>query len=216
MNKMKQKQIFLNGIFSENPILVSMLGLCANLAITTKLENALGMGLAITFVLVLSNFFISLIRNIVPNEIRIPVFVVVIASFVTLIKMLMAAFLPGLNDALGIFIPLIVVNCIILGRAEAFASSNGPLSSIVDGLGVSIGYTLVMALISAIREILGTGIITVWGDLRLNINQIFNKESLEVFTDFFVNPAGAYIVLGVLFGTVAAIKARKKKVGESK
>lgn len=216
VNKMNQKQNFLKGIFSENPILVTMLGLCPTLAITTKLENALGMGLCVLFVLVLSNFFISLIRKIVPNEIRIPVFIVVIASFVTITKMLMAAFLPSLNEALGIFIPLIVVNCIILGRAEAFASSNGPLSSIVDGLGVAIGYTLVLALISAIREFLGTGIITVWGNLTINVNQLFGKESLDIFTKFFTSPAGAYIVLGILFGTVAAIKNRKKKVGVSK
>lgn len=213
---MNQKQNFFKGIFSENPILVTMLGLCPTLAITTKLENALGMGLCVLFVLVMSNLFVSLVRKIVPNEIRIPVYIVIIASFVTIVKMLMAAFLPGLNDALGIFIPLIVVNCIILGRAEAFASQNGPLSSVVDAVGVTLGYTLVLALIAGIREILGTGTLTIWGDLALNINKLFNKDSLDIFTKFFVSPAGAYIVLGIIFGAVAAIKGRKKKVGESK
>lgn len=211
MNKMNQKQNFMKGIFSENPIFVTMLGLCPTLAISTKLENALGMGLCVAFVLILSNFFISLIRKIVPNEIRIPVFIVVIASFVTITKMLMEAFLPDLNSALGIFIPLIVVNCIILGRAEAFASQNNPWSSVVDAAGMAVGYTLVLALISVIREILGTGIITIWGDLRLNVNILFNKEKLDIFTDFFVSPAGAYIVLGILFAAVSAFKARKKK-----
>lgn len=212
---MKQKETFLNGIFKENPILVTMLGLCPTLAITTKLENAIGMGAAIIFVLVLSNLFISLIRNIVPNEIRIPVYIVVIASFVTIIDMAMAAFVPALHKTLGVFIPLIVVNCIILGRAEAFAGKNPPLASAVDGFGNAIGYTLVLALIAAIREFLGTGAITVWGNISLNVNKLFGAEKFAIFTDFFVSPAGAYIILGLLFGTVAAITA-KKKVGEDK
>ena len=213
---MTQKENFLKGIFKENPIFVTMLGLCPALAITTKLENALGMGIAIMFVLVLSNFFISLIRNIVPNEIRIPVYIVVIASFVTIIDMLLKAFLAPLHEALGIFIPLIVVNCIILGRAEAFASTNKPLDSIVDGLGNAIGYTLVLALISSVREFLGTGTLTIWGDLAININKILgSKDTFAFFTTFFTSPAGAYIVLGFIFATVAAVK-NKKKAGETK
>ena len=216
MNNMNQKQNFIKGITVENPILQSMLGLCPTLAITTKVENALGMGLAIFFVLVLSNMMISLIRKIVPNEIRIPIFVVIIATFVTIVDMVMAAFLPSLHAALGIFIPLIVVNCIILGRAEAFAQDNNVVSSIIDGAGMAIGYTLVLALISLVREVLGTGIITIWGDFALNINKLFGVEKLPIFTTFFVSPVGAYIVLGVLFGTFAAIKNAKSKKKEGK
>lgn len=210
---MNQKQNFLKGIFQENPILVSMLGLCPTLAITTKLENALGMGLAVLFVLTLSNLVVSLIRKIVPNEIRIPVYIVVIASFVTIVKMLMQAFVPALNDSLGIFIPLIVVNCIILGRAEAFASKNTPLDSVVDAIGMTLGYTLILAVISTIREFLGTGVITVWGSLALDLNKIFLKDgqTFDVFTKFFVSPAGAYIVLGLLFAAVAAYNNKKKE-----
>lgn len=213
---MNQKENFFKGIFKENPILVTMLGLCPTLAITTKLENALGMGIAVLFVLTMSNLFISLLRNIIPNEIRIPVYIVIIASFVTIVDMVMKAFLPDLHGALGIFIPLIVVNCIILGRAEAFASSNKPLDSIVDAVGNAIGYTLVLALISGVREFLGTGTLTIWGKLAIDFSKIFgSKEPFAVFTKFFVSPAGAYIVLGFIFATVAAIR-NKKKAGETK
>lgn len=215
---MNQKENFLKGIVKENPILVTMLGLCPTLAITTKLENGIGMGIAVIFVLVLSNLFISLIRNIVPNEIRIPVYIVVIAGFVSIVDMGMAAYLPALHEKLGIFIPLIVVNCIILGRAEAFASSNKPLDSVIDGLGNAIGYTLVLCLIAAIREFLGTGTLTIWGNLAVDFNKLLGSSSkFEIFTNFFTSPAGAYIVLGLIFGTVAAIKGRKKaKAGETK
>jgi len=208
------KDNLLKGIFKENPILVSMLGFCPTLAITTKLENAIGMGIAVLFVLVLSNFMVSLIRNIVPDEIRIPIYIVIIAAFVTIIEMLMAAFLPGLHESLGIFIPLIVVNCIILGRAEAFASENKPLASIVDGVGMAIGFTLVLSLISIVREVLGFGTITIWKDLVININNLFGDDKLVIFTDFFVSPAGAFIVIGFLFAIVAAI--RNKRTGEVK
>lgn len=214
MNKMNQKQNFLKGITVENPILYSMLGLCPTLAITTKVENALGMGLAIFFVLIFSNMFISLVRKIVPNEIRIPIFIVIIATFVTIIDMFMAAFLTDLHAALGIFIPLIVVNCIILGRAEAFAQENNVFSSIIDGAGMAIGYTLVLALISFVREFLGTGVVTVWGSLAFDINKLFGVEKLPFFTTFFTSPAGAYIVLGILFASFAAIRNSKKKEGK--
>ncbi len=213
---MNQKQNFFKGIVSENPILYSMLGLCPTLAITTKLENAIGMGIAVVFVLVLSNLVISLLRKMVPNEIRIPVFIVVIASFVTLVDMLMAAYAFELHGTLGIFIPLIVVNCIILGRAEAFASKNDPWSSVVDGFGMAIGYTIILMLIASIRELLGDGTLTLWGDIAFDINQLFGVEKLPIFTDFFTSPAGAYIVLGLIFGIIAAIKFSKKKVGDKK
>lgn len=211
---MKQKDNFLKGLFSENPILVSMLGLCPTLAITDKVENALGMGLAIIFVLVMSNLFISLIRKITPNEIRIPIFVLVVAAFVTIVDMVMAAYVPALHATLGIFIPLIVVNCIILGRAEAFASKNDVLSSVIDGAGMAIGYTMILALIAFIREFLGSGVITIWKSLKIDFNAIFGTK-IPFFTSFFTSPAGAYIVLGVLFAVVAAI-SQKKKARESK
>ncbi len=206
---MTKLQNFTKGILKENPILVSVLGLCPTLAITKSVENALGMGIAILFVLVFSNLIISLIRNIVPNEIRIPMFIVVIATLVTLVDMLMAAFLPTLHESLGIFIPLIVVNCIILGRAEAYASKNKPLDSIIDGAGMAIGYTLVLIIISLIREFLASGTITIWGDLHLTVNP---EKSAQVFTSFFVSPAGAFIILGLLLGTVVAIRNQKKEV----
>ncbi len=206
---MNQKENFLKGLFSENPILVSMLGLCPTLAITDKFENALGMGLAILFVLVMSNLIISLIRKITPNEIRIPVFILVVATFVTIVDMIMAAFVPLLHATLGIFIPLIVVNCIILGRAEAFASKNDVLSSVVDGLGMAIGYTMILALIAFIREFLGTGVITIWKSIKIDFNLLFGGK-IPFFTTFFTSPAGAYIVLGVLFATVSAIGLKKK------
>lgn len=209
---MTQLQNFTKGLFKENPILVSMLGLCPTLAISTKLENALGMGIAILIVLTFSNFIVSLIRNIIPSEIRIPVYIVIIATFVTMIDMLMAAFLPDLHASLGIFIPLIVVNCIILGRAEAFASKNSPLSSVIDAVGMTIGFTMVLALFSIIREVLGAGQITVWKEIVINFNSIFGLEDGEIFvafTNFFVNPAGAFIVLGLIIATVTAIKNKK-------
>ncbi|HOR18084.1 MAG TPA: electron transport complex subunit E [Bacilli bacterium] len=206
---MTKLQNFTKGILKENPILVSVLGLCPTLAITKSVENAIGMGIAILFVLVFSNFIISLIRNIVPNEIRIPMFIVVIATLVTLVEMLMAAFLPALHESLGIFIPLIVVNCIILGRAEAYASKNKPLDSIIDGAGMAIGYTLVLIIISIIREFLASGTITIWGDLQLTVNP---EQSAQIFTSFFVSPPGAFIILGLLLGIVAAIRNHKKEV----
>ena len=206
---MTKIQNFTKGIMKENPILVSILGLCPTLAITTSVENALGMGVAILFVLTFSNLIISLIRNIVPNEIRIPIFIVVIATLVTLVDMLMAAFLPALHESLGIFIPLIVVNCIILGRAEAYASKNKPFDSVIDGIGMAVGYTLVLIVISFIREFLASGAVTIWGDLQLNLNA---DQSAQIFTSFFPSPAGAFIVLGLLLGTVATIRNQKKEV----
>lgn len=214
--KMTHKENFLKGIISENPVLFSLLGLCPLLGITTKLENAIGMGLAIIFVMVLSNLIVSLIRNIVPHEIRIPIYIVIIASFVTIVDMVMAAFLTELHETLGIFIPLIVVNCMILGRAEAFASKNTALPSIIDGLGMAIGYTIVLAIVSIVREFLGTGMITVWGNLALDINALFGSEKFAIFSSFFIGEAGAYIVIGLLFGIFSAIQIkRKKKAGNA-
>lgn len=208
---MTKKENFLKGLWKENPILVSVLGTCPTLAITTKLENALGMGLAVLFVLVLSNLIVSLIKNIVPSEIRIPMYIVVIATLVTIVDMVMKAFLPSLHASLGIFIPLIVVNCIILGRAEAFASKNKPLDSVIDAVGMALGYTLILACISIIREFLGSGQITVWGDLVLNLNKLITgdeKVVADIFSGFFIMPAGAFLVFGLFMGIVNALKFR--------
>ena len=208
---------FLKGIVKENPILVSMLGLCPALAITTSLENALGMGIAFIFVLTMSNIVISAIRKIVPSEIRIPIFIVIIATFVTIVEMVMSAFLPTLAQSLGLFISLIVVNCVVLGRAEAYASKNGVFDSMIDALGMGVGYTLILALVASVREFLGTGMITIWGNLVINFNKIFgSSDSLDIFSSFFISPAGAYLVLGILFGLVATFKIRKSKKEEKK
>ena len=150
-------QEFTKGIYRENPTFRIVLGLCPVLAVTTTINNGVGMGIATTMVLVSSNFIISLVRNLIPNNIRIPIYIVIAATFVCIVEMLMQAFAPALYKALGIFVPLIVVNCIILGRAEAFAGKNTVPHSIADGLGMGIGFTLSMALVSAIRELIGSG-----------------------------------------------------------
>ena len=154
---MKAIQEFTKGIIKENPVFVMALGLCPTLAVSTSVQNAIGMGAAATFVLVCSNILISLLKNVIPSKVRIPCFILVIASFVTIVDMTMEAYVPALHKSLGIFIPLIVVNCIILGRAEAFASKNGVFKSMLDGLGMGLGFMLAIMVISSIREILGTG-----------------------------------------------------------
>ena len=156
MNKL---QIILKGIVRENPTFVLILGMCPTLGTTTSAINGCGMGVATMAVLIMSNLVISLIKNFIPDKVRIPAFIVVIASFVTIIQMLMQAFVPALYASLGVFIPLIVVNCIILGRAEAFASKNGPLDSILDGVGIGLGFTLSLTVIGVVREVLGSGAI---------------------------------------------------------
>ena len=156
MNKL---QIALNGILKSNPVFVLVLGMCPTLGTTTSASNGMGMGLATMAVLIMSNLVISLIKNLIPDKVRIPAFIVVIASFVTIIQMRMEAFVPALYASLGVFIPLIVVNCIILGRAEAFASKNSPIDSIFDGIGIGLGFTLALTAIGAVREILGSGAI---------------------------------------------------------
>ena len=156
MNKLK---IILSGIVKNNPTFVLVLGMCPTLGTTTSAANGMGMGLATTAVLIMSNLVISLIKNLIPDKVRIPAFIVVIASFVTIIQMLMEAFVPALYASLGVFIPLIVVNCIILGRAEAFASKNSPVDSMLDGVGIGLGFTLSLTVIGAVRAILGSGAI---------------------------------------------------------
>lgn len=154
---MNQLKNFTKGLIKENPTLALFLGLCPTLGVTTAALNGIGMGLATTFVLVMSNIAISLIKNFIPANVRIPSFIVVIASFVTVVQLIMQAYVPALYEALGLFIPLIVVNCIVLGRAEAFASKNNVLSSMIDGLGMGFGFTLALTVLGSIREILGSG-----------------------------------------------------------
>ncbi len=212
---MNQKENFLKGFIKENPLFVTVLGTCPALAITTTVENALGMGIAVFFVLVLSNLIISLLMvNPKMQEwikpVRIPVFIVVIATLVTVVEMVMHAFLTNLYESLGVFIPLIVVNCIILGRAEAFASSNKPLDSIVDGAGMALGYTFALFLISFFREFLGNGSITIWGDLKVNLIGLFDFLQITPI-DLFAKPVGAFLTFGFILAVIAAITNKKQE-----
>ena len=183
---------FTKGLFKENPIFVIALGLCPTLATSTMVINALGMGAGVIFVLVCSNIFISLLKNFIPDNVRIPAYIVVIASFVTIVQMVMEAYAPSLYAALGVFVPLIVVNCIILGRAEAFANKNKVLPSILDGLGMGIGFTLALTLIALIREVLGSGTITLPGCV-ITV-PVISIAPMRVIAF----PAGALLVLGLL------------------
>ncbi len=195
----KQKnalQVFVNGLITENPTFTLMLGMCPTLAITTAASNGIGMGLATTFVLVCSNLFISLLRKIIPEKVRIPAFIVVIASFVTILEMLLKAYIPSLSESLGMYIPLIVVNCIIFARAEAFAFKNGPVLSLADGLGMGLGFTAAITILSAIRELFGNG--TIFGA------QIM-PESYQPM-GIMLNVPGGFITLGLLLALVNAIK----------
>jgi electron transport complex protein RnfE len=191
---------FTNGLVKENPTFRLVLGTCPTLAVTTAVFNGIGMGLAAAAVLIGSNLIISLIKKIVPNEVRIPIYVVVIASFVTVIQMLMKAYLPALDKQLGIFVPLIVVNCIILARAESFAAKNPPLNSALDGLGMGLGFTFALTIISAVREILGAG--TFFGI------QLFGASFKPAL--IMILPPGGFIVFGLSIAAVNAITARKK------
>ena len=188
---------FRNGLITENPIFTLMLGMCPTLAITTAASNGIGMGLATTFVLVFSNLFISLLRHIIPDKVRIPAFIVVIASFVTLLEMFMKAFLPSLSEALGMYIPLIVVNCIIFARAESFAYKNPVIPAVGDGLGMGLGFTAAITLLSIIRECFGTG--TIFG---LQIMPA-GYQPMAIMTQV----PGGFITLGFLLVIVNAVKA---------
>lgn len=194
MNKIK---IILNGIVKENPVFCLLLGMCPTLGTTTSAINGLGMGLCTMFVLICSNLVISLLKNVVPDKVRIPAFIVVIASFVTLLQLCMQAYLPSLYESLGLFIPLIVVNCLILGRAEAFASRNTPLNSIFDGIGMGLGFTLGLTILGLIREMLGSG--SVFG-----YKFIGDADGILVF----VLAPGAFIVLGYLIAIVNRLKSK--------
>ncbi len=203
---------FKSGFIKENPVLVLYLGICSALAISTSLDNAVGMGLAVIFVLIMANTIISLLRNYIPTEIRIPVYIVVIASLVKVAEMLIQAYVPALYDALGVFIALIVVNCIILGRAEAFASKNPVLPSILDGLGMGLGYTFSLILISVTRQVLGSGMISMSNPL--NPEQVFFNirlipEGFEI--GLFSTPAGAFITFALFSALFAYLKEREEK-----
>ncbi len=187
-----------NGLFKENPSFVLVLGACPALAVTTSAINGIGMGAATTFVLVFSNLFISLLKNYIPNKVRIAAFIVVIASFVTIVDLVMQAFTPDLYKALGVFIPLIVVNCIILGRAEAFAQKNTPFASILDGIGMGLGFTLALTLMASCREILGNGSIM---DIKL-VGE--NAKTILIF----VLPPGAFMTYGYLIALVNIFKRK--------
>ena len=198
---MRLGKIFKNGLIDENPAFVQVIGMCPTLAVTTSAINGLGMGLSTTAVLICSNIVVSLIRKIVPDKIRIPAFIVVIATFVTAVGMALAAYLPDLNKSLGLFIPLIVVNCLILGRAEAFASKNTPVSAISDGIGMGLGFTLALTILGAIREILGSG-------------QLFGKAIMGASFQpsiMFILPPGAFFVLGLLIGIINKFNNRRIK-----
>ena len=187
---MNQWQNFIKGFLKENPVFVLLLGLCPTLGVTTSAMNGLGMGIATAFVLVMSNLVISLIKNLIPDKVRIQSFIVVIASFVTIVDLVMAAYVPALHAQLGIFIPLIVVNCIVLGRAEAFASKNNILSSIIDGLGMGLGFTFAVTILGAIREALGAG--SIFGF------KFLTSDGMLVFS----MAPGAFMVLGYLIALV--------------
>lgn len=196
---MSKLKIITNGIVKENPIFFQLIGMCPTLAVTTSLENGVGMGMATTAVLIMSNIVISALRSIIPKEVRIPAFVVVIASFVTIVSMVMEAFVPALFASLGIFIPLIVVNCLILARAEAYAFKNNMLNSALDGIGMGIGFTVALALLGAIREVLGGG--TLLGHALFGAS--FKPALIMIL------PPGGFITLGLVIGLFTYISRQR-------
>lgn len=200
-NKPSALSVFSKGLLVENPTLRQMLGLCPTLAVTTAITNGIGMGVATTFVLVCSGIVVSLLRNVIPSNMRLPAFITVIAGFVTLVMMLVEAYFPDLNAALGIYLPLIVVNCIVLGRAEVFASKHPVKDAALDGLGMGVGFTITLILMSAIRELLGAGTL-----LGLPVLPAF-IEPMNVF----IMPPGGFAVLGVLIAASVSLEMRRKK-----
>ncbi len=192
---MSKIKILTNGFIKENPTLVLVLGTCPSLAVTTSVFNALGMGMATTFVLLMSNMLISMLKNVIPDKVRIPCFILVIATFVSIVDLVIQGFIPALSSSLGIFIPLIVVNCIVLGRAEAFASKNSIFDSILDGIGMGIGFTFAIAIIAFVRELLGSG--AIFG------HKVIPFDGILVF----VLAPGAFIVFGF---TIAVVKWLQK------
>lgn len=198
-DKLTVKEQFRTGIITNNPTFVQLLGTCPALATTTSAENAFGMGISVTLILMFSNLFISLFRKIIPNQIRIASYIVIISGFVTMLEMAIKAYLPSLSSSLGLFIPLIVVNCIILARAEAFASKNKPVPSVIDGLTMGLGFTVALVILGSVREIIGSG--TFFG--------------LPLFGDWyepavlFILPPGAFLTLGIIIALVQKLRARR-------
>ncbi len=200
------RSVFLNGVLTENPTFRLVLGTCPALAVTTSTMNGVGMGVAATFVLLGSNVVISMLRNFIPSKVRIPAFIVVICTFVTIIQLLMQAYVPSLYEALGIFLPLIVVNCIILARAEAFASKNGVVASAVDALGMGLGFTLALILMGGIREILGAGTFLGYNLLGAGFEPVL----------LMILPPGGFIVYGLTLGIINAVANRRRKTAIEK
>ena len=204
MNKYLER--LYNGIIKENPTLVLMLGMCPTLAVSTAAINGVGMGLSTTAVLILSNFVISLLRKVIPNEVRLPAYIVIVASLVTVTELLIEAYLPSVYEALGIYIPLIVVNCIILGRAEAYAHKNTPGLAVMDGIGMGLGFTIALTLAGLVRELLGAG--TVFG---------FTVVPKEYAIGIFIQPPGAFLIIAlfIIIMNAIGIKTRQRKLVES-
>lgn len=207
---MSKIKILTKGFFKENPSLILVLGMCPTLAVTTSVNNAIGMGAATTFVLLMSNIIISLLKNVIPDKVRIPCFIVIIATFVSIVDLIIQGFVPALSESLGVFIPLIVVNCIVLGRAEAFASKNGVIDSILDGLGMGIGFTISLILVAAVREILGAGSFMGFQFIPSDYNILI-----------FVLAPGAFLVLGFIMALMRYIinrvtEKRKNKMCAAK
>lgn len=200
------KNQMLEGLFDKNPVLVQMLGMCSTLAVTTSVTNALGMGLAVTAVLICSNIFISLLRTFIPKQIRIASYIVIISGFVTAVQLLMQAYFSELYKTLGLFIPLIVVNCIILARAEAFASKQPVLPSAVDGLAMGVGYTFALVIVAAVRELIGSGTL-----LGFNIMPDSYEPAI-----IFILPSGAFLTLGFLIALMNRIRSSAEKKAEEK
>lgn len=209
-SKISNKAAFLAGIIKENPVFVSLLGTCPTLATTKSIEAALGMGILVILTLIGSNLLISLLRKIIPEQVKIPCYIVIIATFVTVIKMLCQAFVPALYDSLGVFISLIVVNCIILGRAEAFASKNGPIASIMDAIGCGIGFTMALCIMAFFREIIGTGAITIGEYFPLPQKYVLQLIPEEYTISLFVQSAGGFLVYGLILAVMACYKNKKE------
>lgn len=223
--KVSYKKTFLAGLISENPVFVSLLGMCPTLATTKSIEAALGMGLLVILTLIGSNVLISLLRKVIPAEVKIPCYIVIIATFVTIVKMLCQAFIPALYDSLGVFISLIVVNCIILGRAEAFASKNKPMASFIDAIGCGLGFTMAICIIAFFREIIGTGAITIGEYFPIGTKVVLQIIPSKYAISVFVQSAGGFLTLALVLAFMAWRKnkkdelqaiAQKKKIEELK
>lgn len=198
---------FIRGITRDNPTFGLVLGLCPTLAVTTSVENAIGMSAGTAFVLVFSNLFVSLMRKQIPSTVRLPIFIIIIATFVSIVDMIMEAYSPSMYAALGVFIPLIVVNCIIIGRAEAYANRNGPFYSVIDAIGISTGFLLVLMLIGGIREILGTGQIVTFGHTLISM-------PINPSVTTMILPPGAFLTIGILMAIINYQKEKKRVRGE--